>query len=103
MNLRGQIIPVLDMRVMLRLPSGESTIASRIVTLRGDDGDLGILTEEVLGLTTLSESEWLPPLKVETALPTTFIKAQAQDENGLLAILDNHTFLTLDSLGSGIR
>jgi hypothetical protein len=40
---------------------------------------------------------------VETALPATFIKAQAQDPDGILAVLDNETFLTLDSLGSGLR
>jgi chemotaxis signal transduction protein len=82
---------------------GESSNRARVLVLRGSEGDLGILTEEVLGLAVLSESEWLPPLKVETALPSAFIKAQAQDDEGLLAVLDNQTFLTLDSLGTGIR
>lgn len=103
MNLRGQILPVLDLRIMLGLPGGSMSAASRVLILRGPEGDLGILTEKVLGLVILSESEWLPPLKVETALPATFIKAQAQDAEGLLAVLDNHSFLTLDSLGSGMR
>ncbi|MHC4599637.1 MAG: chemotaxis protein CheW [Planctomycetota bacterium] len=103
MNLRGQIIPLLDLRLMLGFPGGATSTASRVLILRGPEGDLGILTEEVLGLVTLSESEWLPPLKVDTALPATFIKAQAQDAEGLLAVLDNHSFLTLDSLGTDLR
>jgi len=102
-NLRGQIVPVLDLRSTLQVKRNEPGAEARIVVLRGTEGDLGVLAESVAGLVTLPASEWLPPLNVETALPPSFVKAQAKDGKGILAVLDHAAFLSIDSLGSGIR
>jgi chemotaxis signal transduction protein len=102
MNLRGQIVPILDLRSTLGLKRDTPGAAARIVVLRGVEGDLGILAESVFGLVTLSASEWLGPLHVETALPAAFVKAQAKDASGVIVVLERSAFLSIDSLGSGI-
>lgn len=103
MNLRGQIIPILDMRPVLDVPRGEASKEARIVVLRGRDGDLSLFAEEVEGMIELSASEWMAPLNVETALPQAFVKAQARDGRGLLVVLDAEAFLGMDSVGSVFR
>ncbi|MHC5080453.1 MAG: chemotaxis protein CheW [Planctomycetota bacterium] len=100
MNLRGQIVPVLDLRSMLGQPQGGGKATARVVVLRGSEGDLGVLAEVVSGLRDLPASDLMAPLNVEISLPPSFVKAQAKDAEGIIAVLDLQAFLTLDSLGT---
>lgn len=46
-NLRGKIIPVIDMRIKLRVPKSELTKQSCIIVLETDKGPLGSLVDRV--------------------------------------------------------
>jgi purine-binding chemotaxis protein CheW len=99
MNLRGQIVPILDFHPLLGLAAPARGKAARVVILRGAEGDLGILAEEVFGLDAVSASTLQTPLKVETALPPTLVKAQARVREQATVVLDAQALMSLEILG----
>ncbi len=57
-NLRGEIVPVMSVRLKMRLADDEFTNASRIIILKLEEkGMLGIIVDEVKEVVTLSTSE----------------------------------------------
>jgi purine-binding chemotaxis protein CheW len=47
-SLRGEIVQVVDLRRRLAMPPSETTRASRIIVIHGEDGDVaGVLVDEV--------------------------------------------------------
>ncbi len=59
--LRGEIVEVVDLRRRLGLAKGETTRASRIVVIHGDDdGVAGLLVDSVKGVLRVPEREVLP-------------------------------------------
>lgn len=46
-NLRGKIVPVVDLRIRLELPRGEVTKPSRIIVISGRDQFIGLLVDYV--------------------------------------------------------
>ena len=55
-NLRGEVIPVMSLRLKFGLPEDEITNATRIIIVKLDDdsGSVGILVDAVKGVITLS-------------------------------------------------
>ena len=55
-NIRGHIVPVVDMRVRLHLERGEYSLATPILVARTDDTSVGLVVDQVLEVITLSEN-----------------------------------------------
>lgn len=56
-NLRGVIIPVMSMREKFDLPVKENTNATRILIIKYEGANIGILVDEVKEVVTLSDDE----------------------------------------------
>jgi purine-binding chemotaxis protein CheW len=57
-NLRGEVIPVVSLRIKMGLAEDEITKATRIIILRLDNGDtIGMLVDEVKEVVTLGASK----------------------------------------------
>lgn len=57
-NLRGEIVPVMSIRIKMNLEDDVFTNASRIIILKIEDrGSLGIIVDEVKEVVTLNEDE----------------------------------------------
>ncbi len=54
-NLRGVIIPVMSMREKFDLPFKENTGATRILIIKYDGADIGVLVDEVKEVVTLND------------------------------------------------
>jgi purine-binding chemotaxis protein CheW len=58
MNLRGEVVPVMSVRLKMGLPKDEFTNASRIIILKIEElGALGIIVDEVKEVVMLSEDD----------------------------------------------
>ena len=58
MNLRGEVVPVMSLRLKMGLPEDEFTNASRIIILKIDElGALGIIVDEVKEVVMLSDDD----------------------------------------------
>ena len=56
-NLRGVIIPVMSMREKFDLPAKENTNATRILIIKYEGANIGILVDEVKEVVTLNDDE----------------------------------------------
>ena len=60
-NLRGDIIPLIDLRTRLGLPSAEPTAATSNVILTTDSGKCGLVVDEVVDAITVANDRLGPP------------------------------------------
>ena len=57
-NLRGEVIPVMSLRIKMDLPADEITKATRIIILKLEQhGTIGVIVDEVKEVVTLSTDE----------------------------------------------
>jgi len=63
-NVRGQILSVIDLRVLFELPREAATRTARIIVLRADEMELGIVADAVTGARTIAID------RVQAGLPT---------------------------------
>lgn len=105
-NLRGNVIPVLDLRLKFGLGKTETTKdTSIIVTEISDASDeeggrytIGIFSDEVLEVVTLERDQILPPPKIGVAIDTEFIVGMGKSGSDFIIILDIDRLLSVREL-----
>jgi len=88
-NLRGEVVPVMSLRLKMCLDNDEFSDKSRIIILRVDQrGLLGIMVDEVKEVVTLNTTQvdkYNPDSKDEQS---TFIKGVGKHDDQLISLLD---------------
>ncbi len=88
-NLRGEVVPVMSLRLKMCLDNDEFSDKSRIIILRVDQrGLLGIMVDEVKEVVTLNSTQidkYNPDSKDEQS---TYIKGVGKHDNQLISLLD---------------
>jgi purine-binding chemotaxis protein CheW len=106
-NLRGQLVPVMDMRRRFGLEDGEVTDETRIMILNVVCGDeeiaLGVLVDEVSGVIDLNRSDIDPPPQFGTGAQEGVIQATARTSDGIVLVLDPDALLTEEFLSESFR
>jgi purine-binding chemotaxis protein CheW len=101
-NLRGNIVPVIDLRLKLGLSRTERTVDTCIVITEVQvDGEplvLGALADSVQEVIELDQSSVAPPPKMGTRVDTRFIRAMGKREDQFLIILDIDRVLSEEDL-----
>lgn len=91
-NLRGSVVPVIDMRLKFGLSATEQTINTCIivaeVTLDGDTTVLGALADSVQEVVEMEPEQIEPAPHIGTRLNTAFIKGMGKHEEHFVMILD---------------
>jgi purine-binding chemotaxis protein CheW len=88
-NLRGQIIPVINLRKRFEIEVGKSSKAiRRIITVEIDDKLLGLLVDGVNEVVWLSDEEIEPAPEVAGGIKQEFLKGIGRIDNRLLVIID---------------
>ena len=88
-NLRGKIVPVIDLRTRFNLPASELTKSARIVVVRRQDQVLGLLVDAVLSVQPIPESkiEAVPEM-LSGPVASSFFDGVANLDNVIIAIID---------------
>lgn len=102
-NLRGHVVPVVDLRLKFGMPSGERTVNTCIIILDValDDGDsavLGVLVDTVQEVLDLDAHQMEPPPKIGTHLRTDFIRAMGKQDEAFIIILDTNKIFSADEV-----
>jgi purine-binding chemotaxis protein CheW len=63
-SLRGKVIPIVNLRKKLGLPSAEKTVFNRVLITETNNHILGIAVDSVIGVVNLDESNIEPPDEV---------------------------------------
>ena len=100
-DVRGEGIPVLDLRLTLGLPPAEDTQNTRIVVLRMGSGEkeltVGLRADRVFEVTVLDQEELDPPPAISDTWDTHSIAGIGRRNGAFVTVLD------LDRLLAGIR
>ncbi len=95
-NLRGKVIPVVDLRRRFGLPSAEHTRASRIVVVEIGDQVVGIIVDGVSEVLRVGESTVEPPSPVVAGIDSEYIHGIAKLPDRLVILLDLDRVLARD-------
>jgi len=91
-NLRGSVVPVVDMRLKFGLPAKEDTIDTCVVVLEVElDGEvtvIGAVADSVREVFDLPADQVEPPPRIGTRLDTQFIRGMARHEDRFIIILE---------------
>lgn len=87
-NLRGTIVPVVDLRTRFGLPRKEPTRDTRIVIANMDSSKVGIIVDAVTQVIRVPEDKIEPPPQMSVTINSAFIKNIAKLESELVILLD---------------
>lgn len=84
-NLRGRILPVLDLKKFFELPERGLTDLHRIILVQGNDLEFGLLADVIVGVRSLAAESLQPSLPTLTGMRAEYLKGIGEDR---LAVLD---------------
>lgn len=93
-NLRGNVVTVIDTRIRLGLPTTEVTDATRIVIIEGSKHVVGILVDCVAEVVDLRASEVESAPNVGNDESSNYIQGVASRDDELLILVDLNKLLT---------
>lgn len=92
-NLRGRIIPVLDLRRRFGIPPADQTDDSRIMVVLVRQRMVGLIVDEVVEVLRIPKSTIEPPPSVGTSAGAEFTQGVGRIEDRLLIVLDLNRLL----------
>ena len=102
-NVRGNVVPVVDMRLKFGLSATEKTVDTCIVVMEirveEDTTVLGALVDSVQEVFELEANQIEPPPRIGTRWRTEFIKGIGKRNNELIIILDIDKVFSTAELG----
>lgn len=101
-NLRGNVVPVVDLRLKLGLSRTERTVDTCVVitevVVDGEPIVLGVLADSVQEVIELDAASILPPPKLGTRVDSAFIRGMGRRDDQFLIVLDIDRVLSEEDL-----
>jgi len=98
-NLRGNIVPIVDLRLRFNLDTREQAGAGVVIVLNIAGRVIGMVVDGVSDVVSLSADEILPAPQMGTALDTEFLLGIGTIDERMLILLDIERLLSSDELG----
>ncbi len=93
-NLRGRIIPVIDLKKRLSLPIKEHDNSTRIIVVELQGKTVGFIVDEVSEVLRIESNITEPPPEMVAGINSDYITAVAKLEDKLLILLDLNKVLS---------
>jgi purine-binding chemotaxis protein CheW len=87
-QIRGRVVPIIDLRARFGLPTAAPTLDSRVVVVESSARVVGLLVDSAREVTRLDEGQLRPPPDVVDRQSHGFVKAVAQAGPRLLLVVD---------------
>jgi purine-binding chemotaxis protein CheW len=87
-QIRGRVVPVLDLRVLFGFPPIEPTINSRVVVMSHGERTIGLLVDSAREVLKIPAADFQPPPPVVAQQTDGMVKAVAQAGSRLLMLID---------------
>ncbi len=101
-NLRGSVLPVIDIRIKFGMPEKGYTNSTCIIVMDLDmDGEtiyLGTIVDEVLSVHEIEEKQVEPPPSIGSKYKSAFIYGMAKVDENFIMLLDMQKVLTEEEL-----
>ncbi len=98
MNLRGNIIPVVDMRIKFGMAEKAPEMQTAIIIVTIENSNIGFVVDRVEEVVSISEAQFSEPPKFGTKVDTTFIKYMAKVKDEVIMILELDKIFSQDEL-----
>ena len=106
-NLRGDVIPIIDLREKFSYESVEYTDATRVIVVDVNGRLVGMIVDEASQVLRIPDSQIEPPPPIVGGLPNQFIKGVGKLDDRLIVLLNIDKILSsdemeeLEGIGSG--
>ncbi len=101
-NLRGRVVPVVDLRKRLSLDAGSQTQDSRIVVVDINGQDVGVIVDAVTEVSRIDVTSIEPPSSMITSSDSDYLRGIAKLEDRMIILLDlNKVLAGIENEGSG--
>lgn len=101
-NLRGSVVPVVDLKAKFHMPDSEITKKSCViiieVNMEGDDTTMGILVDAVSEVMDIVPEDIEPSPSFGAKIKVDFIQGMAKLENQFVMLLDLDKVLSIEEL-----
>ncbi len=97
-NLRGKIIPVMDVRLRFKKQSKEYTDRTCIIVIDIRDISIGLIVDTVAEVLSISDDNIVSPPQLNKGVQNGFIKAIGKDGDSVTLILDCNKLLSDDGV-----
>lgn len=101
-NLRGSVVPVIDLKIKMGMPKSDRTVHTRIiiveVSIDGEATVIGIIADSVEEVCEIEPEMISPPPKLGTRLKTEFIQGMGKLGDEFVIILDIDKVFSADEL-----
>lgn len=95
-NLRGLVVPIMDLRKRFGLPTEEATRDTRIMIVNMNGTYVGMVVDAVTQVVRISTDAIEPPPSMAMTVNSTFIKGIAKLDDILIILLDLKKVLTIE-------
>ncbi|HNY32246.1 MAG TPA: chemotaxis protein CheW [Fibrobacteria bacterium] len=95
-NLRGQIMTIIDLGVRLGIGAVPEDRHSRILVVRSGEEDIGLLVDGIEDVKTVSASEMEPPPSNVQGVSGSFLRAILKEKDELACVVDLDKILRLE-------
>lgn len=98
-NLRGVVVPVIDLRKRFELPV-DINIKCRVIIAQVETKIVGLIIDDVTDIVTLPKTSILPSPKTVKGVEVEYLDGMADMERGLLLVLNLNRLLTAEEKGA---
>lgn len=99
-NLRGQVIPVMDVRTRFKMAPREYNDRTCVVVVSVDDTDIGLVVDTVDEVADIPEADISPPPKIGKSASSRYIKGMGKTGEDVKIILDVNKLLFEEELAT---
>jgi purine-binding chemotaxis protein CheW len=98
-NLRGEVIPIIDLRDRFGLESTEDTAVTRVIVVEVEGQPVGMVVESASQVVRVPASQFDPPPRVMGDAARDFITAVGKLGDRLIIMIDVDKILSTDEIG----
>ncbi|MBD1401592.1 chemotaxis protein CheW [Pelovirga terrestris] len=92
-NLRGKVIPVMDVRARFKLPARDYDDRTCIIVINVDSTEVGLVVDEVSEVADIPESHVEPAPRTSKNSDNSYIQGMGKMNNRVIILLDVHKLL----------
>ena len=98
MNLRGVIIPVIDMRTRFGMPAVEATMLTAIIIVRIKNDNIGFVVDHVEEVCNATADQMSEPTAFGEGVEQSYIKKMIRTEKEVIMVMDIDNIFSTDEL-----
>ncbi len=98
MNLRGKIIPVVNLRVKFGMNPKETTRDTCIIVIDSEIGQVGMIVDSVKEVIDLQEAQIEPAPSLGNHQALSFVRGMGKDDNHVVILVDIESAFTFEQM-----